>query len=104
MQAIHPHHDIIFVRHGESLKNEAVSKYRQERNLPDDWSIFYKDPYFIKTVTHNPDLIDCHLSPKGIQEVFICRISAFRQEKSSKICNPTSYSVHLSSEPSKQLV
>lgn len=24
MQTIHPHHDIVFVRHGESLKNQAV--------------------------------------------------------------------------------
>ena len=69
MQIISQTQDLVFVRHGESMKNSAVHKYISERNLPEDWSIFGKDPYFIQTVTHNPDLIDCHLSPEGIQQV-----------------------------------
>lgn len=80
--------DLFFIRHGDSMKNTAAEEYRQQRNLPFDWDLFVKDPHFIQTVTHNPDLIDCHLSPKGIQQVSRILSSAFRLKKNYKISNP----------------
>lgn len=62
----HPEQPIVFIRHGESMKNRAVHEFRTARNLGEDWDILQQDPEFFKQVIYNPALIDCHLSPKGI--------------------------------------
>jgi hypothetical protein len=54
--------DLFFIRHGESLKNEAAHHYKESRGLQFDWNLFKKDPVFVQTVIYNPQLIDCHLS------------------------------------------
>lgn len=67
------------------MKNAAVKNFRISRGMEEDWDLFYKTPDFLDQVIFNTDLIDCHLSEKGVQQVHYYLFSARISEKNLKI-------------------
>ena len=60
-----PHHDLVFVRHAESIFNLACENYRKKHNIPYIWKELCNHEGFDTSVLYNPDFIDCSITEFG---------------------------------------
>ena len=58
------HKDLLFLRHGQSTKNEAASNVEKETGNKFDWN----SPEMAKNIVYNPLYLDAHLSATGRQQ------------------------------------
>lgn len=65
----HPNHDLIFIRHAESVFNQACEDYRLKHNIPYVWEQLCNHSGFDQAVLFNPKYIDCPLTPRGKAQV-----------------------------------
>ena len=61
-------HDLVFVRHAESIFNLACERYRVANNIPYIWKELCNHQGFDSSVLYNPDFIDCSITEKGKEE------------------------------------
>lgn len=60
-----PHHDLVFIRHAESLFNHACEQYRRAHNIPYVWKELCNHEGFDQTVLYNTAYMDCPLTEHG---------------------------------------
>ena len=71
--------------------------------MTEDWAVLLKLPEFYQQVIYHPDYIDCHLSPKGKEQVSTTLFSVCKQRNNSKISHLIWSFALLFKEPLKQL-
>ena len=58
-------HDLIFIRHAESIFNLACETYRKKHKIPYVWKELCNHEGFDHSVLFNPDFIDCSITEHG---------------------------------------
>lgn len=62
-------HDLVFIRHAESMYNRACEEYRLAHGIPYAWKTLCSHEGFDERVLFNYEFVDTRLTDKGKQEV-----------------------------------